>query len=628
MQRMMKSLSSAFLIAIMVSGFALAGVVHFGTVQASTDVTGIIYSDTTWTKANSPYSLTGNVLVNNGVTLTIEAGATVNLNDFYIMVNGTLRAQGSGTDKIQFNGGEITFTQYGSDWNEQTGSGCIIENANLDSTYVDIGSVSTKITNNSILRISAAYRTIISHNTIHNGITYSGASGTLSYNIISGGLELAASGPVVSNNTISGGVDVSGGSPIISYNIISGGVDVSGGRISSDFSVISNNRITGGNKGISCNGYALISCNNISGCTYGIQLYPVEVLGGTSPSYPLIERNLITHNTRGITIVLSSRFDPGTLTPTIQNNTITHNSVGIRVYITNYVGSPTISYNNIHDNSDYNIQLNEDTENDINAAYNWWGTTDTAAISQSIYDFEDDFNLGKATSVPFLTEPNPEAMPIPEFPDTKPPVISVISPENKTYAVTNVSLTFTVNETTSWIGFSLDEQPTATISGNTTLTGLSDETHSLTVYATDRFANTGSSEMVYFTVDTALPSISILSPENKTYDTTDTPLTFTVNETTSWMGYSLDGQANVTVTGNTTLTGLSDGSHRLKVHAKDTAGNTGASETIYFSIEPFPYTLVVAAIVLIAVIGVGLLLYFVKVKKTTGKAEIISEGAK
>jgi parallel beta-helix repeat protein len=125
------------------------------------------------------------------------------------------------------------------------------------------------------------------------------------------------------------------------------------------------------------------------------------------------------------------------------------------------------------------------------------------------------------------------------------------------------------------------------------------------------------------TPDTTPPTISILSPENKTYPVSDVPLTFTVSESTSWMGYNLDGQANVTITGNTTLSGLSDGSHSLIVYAKDTAGNTGASETIYFTIETkkeqvFP-TWIIAAIVIIAIVGVTLLVYFTKVKKQPRK---------
>ena len=80
------------------------------------------------------------------------------------------------------------------------------------------------------------------------------------------------------------------------------------------------------------------------------------------------------------------------------------------------------------------------------------------------------------------------------------------------------------------------------------------------------------------------PTISIVSPENKTYTASNVSLTFSVNELTSWIGYSLDGQANVTITENTTLTVLSLGEHSLIVYAKDTAGNTGTSETIYFSV--------------------------------------------
>ena len=83
------------------------------------------------------------------------------------------------------------------------------------------------------------------------------------------------------------------------------------------------------------------------------------------------------------------------------------------------------------------------------------------------------------------------------------------------------------------------------------------------------------------------------------------------------MGYSLDGQETATVTGNTTLTGLSWGLHNVTVYAKDLFENTGNSDTIWFSIaEPFPTTLVaVASGASIAIIGIGLLIYFKKRKR-------------
>ena len=214
--------------------------------------------------------------------------------------------------------------------------------------------------------------------------------------------------------------------------------------------------------------------------------------------------------------------------------------------------------------------------------------------------------------------------------DTTPPAITIVSPENKTYAVKDISLTFIVSEPASWIAYSLDGQANVTITGNTTLSSLSDGSHNIMVYANDMAGNVGSSYIVYFTIqsvptDTTPPNISITSPENKTYETTDIPLTFTVDEPVAWIAYSLDGQGNITITGNTTISGLSDGSHSLIVYAKDAAGNTGTSEIVHFTIEtvkaePFP-TLIIAAIMIIVVIGAALLVYFAKAKKATEKVK-------
>ena len=44
---------------------------------SQTNVSGIISADIIWTKANSPYQVTGNVVVNQSVSLTIEAGTEI-----------------------------------------------------------------------------------------------------------------------------------------------------------------------------------------------------------------------------------------------------------------------------------------------------------------------------------------------------------------------------------------------------------------------------------------------------------------------------------------------------------------------------------------------------------------------
>jgi nitrous oxidase accessory protein len=116
--------------------------------------------------------------------------------------------------------------------------------------------------------------------------------------------------------------------------------------------------------------------------------------------------------------------------------------------------------------------------------------------------------------------------------------------------------------------------------------------------------------------DITPPTISILSLENMSYPIGNLSLTFTASEPTSWIGYSLDGQENITVAGNTVLVGLFVGSHYLTVYANDTAGNTGISETIYFRIEtPFPTTLLVAVAIIACVFGFGLIVNLVTSKK-------------
>ena len=199
-----------------------------------------------------------------------------------------------------------------------------------------------------------------------------------------------------------------------------------------------------------------------------------------------------------------------------------------------------------------------------------------------------------------------------------PPDLQVLSPENKTYPSNNLTLVLSVNRPTTWIGYSLDDQANITVKGDTELDGLSDGEHSVTVYVNDTFGNLVSSDTVQFSVDTFAPQIMVFSPENKTYGGSDIQTVFTVDEPTSWMGYSLDGEDNVTVTGNVTLAALSTGSHNITFYAIDLVGNTGTSGTIYFEISPFPTVLIVAVAVTITITAAATYL-FLKRKKTVTK---------
>lgn len=261
----------------------LSCLVLISNVNASIKVSDVITSDTTWTKAESPYIFNGSVLVNNGVTLTIEAGATVNFNDYMLKVNGILNATGTPDNQININGGshaEIWFNANSPDWNQETNSGNILQYVTLDSTRIQIYGGSPKI-NNCLFYHSGKYQT-------------------------------SGDGILIENDC---------------------------------HSIITNNTINVGGYAISVHGYAQL---------------------------------------------------------------------------------PTIKNNNIYGNF-YNLELVSSLN--LDASYNWWGTTDQEAIARTIYDYKNNFASGTVNFTPFLTELNPSAPYIPT--DTPTPyntLIPTVSP--------------------------------------------------------------------------------------------------------------------------------------------------------------------------------------------------------
>lgn len=282
-------------------------------------------------------------------------------------------------------------------------------------------------------------------------------------------------------------------------------------------------------------------------------------------------------------------------------------------------GTETASYN-FSDNGIYEVQFSSD----------WNNVTGATKISPLSEQFA---YLPPAETQPTPPEPTPTPT-LPYFqtfpstrptplPDTKSPTIAVASPQNETYSNTEIPLTFTLSESTSRVSYRINGEAEVEVSGETTLPRLPDGAHSVVVYASDLSGNAGASDVIHFSVDTSPPSISILSPQNQTYITTELLLDFTLNETASWTGYSLDSQEIVTFTGNISLTGLAYGSHSIKIYANDTYGNTATSDTIYFTVpEPFPVFWVAASTVLIAGGSVAFLLYLRQSRKASKKPKL------
>lgn len=111
---------------------------------------------------------------------------------------------------------------------------------------------------------------------------------------------------------------------------------------------------------------------------------------------------------------------------------------------------------------------------------------------------------------------------------------------------------------------------------------------------------------------TTQPTLNLTSPTQQTYDTTNITLAVTADKPLSWIGYSLDGASNKTIPGEATLCNLTEGTHNIRVYARDLYGNT-ATQSANFTIntpkqttQPLP---LVAIVVLVAItITVGLVI--------------------
>jgi len=179
--------------------------------------------------------------------------------------------------------------------------------------------------------------------------------------------------------------------------------EISGFTITGDIQVLAlfgNGRITNNIINLTTNGYqaieavaGTISSNIINGVfasDIGIQC--------SSSSDITISNNIINNFGTGIYIWGSGSH------VNILNNTLTHNDVGIK-------GNPAILWqNNLGVSNSVKLRLNSGA----NVTYNWWGTNETRIVSRAIviagYDPGD--LQGKVFFEPFLTAPNPQAMPV------------------------------------------------------------------------------------------------------------------------------------------------------------------------------------------------------------------------
>jgi len=308
----------------------------------ATDVGGHIASDSVWNLAGSPYIVTDTVVVDSGVTLTVEPGVSVKFNaGFSLEVYGTLVARGTQADSITFSAntlyptpgywGSIHFFSSAQDV-ALDGSGNYVSGCALEYCSVVYGGDIPGTYDDGAIRIE--YATILIRNCLVSQNLGSYAAGVYclySYSILD-------SNSITHNSATAGGGHARGAAIRCSFSPLA----VTGNRIEY-------------NTAVSCLG-AAIYCHYSSAVIERNEIInnsadlPNAGHGGgiySDHSNSTIRSNLIASNSCGIGGGVYLSFS----SPEVTGNFITSNTVwygGGAFYIGNC--SPTIAHNVIKNN--------------------------------------------------------------------------------------------------------------------------------------------------------------------------------------------------------------------------------------------------------------------------------------
>lgn len=297
---------------------------------SQTNVSGGIFSDQIWTEINSPYIVTGDIVVFQGKTLTIEPGVEIKFEEgFYFEVRGTVISEGTELKPIIFTSNMLEKKM--NDW-----QGISVKNL-------------------------------------------LGGNGTFKYN------EFYYASNVMNVSCCDSSTAVIFENCLFQYNssVLSG---YTGGDMIVDNCIFLNNIncISSADKTITNSTFR----NNIYGLnsTERISVYNSIFEGNETALYGgrgNVEDCVIQNNTIGV----KAFFEGFKLT----SNVIKNNEVGIE--LGDYDGyTPSIKNNEICNNTSFNVKNNNSSTKDLTD--NCWCTDSEEEIEFKLFDAYDDINYG------------------------------------------------------------------------------------------------------------------------------------------------------------------------------------------------------------------------------------------
>ena len=174
------------------------------------------------------------------------------------------------------------------------------------------------------------------------------------------------------------------------------------------------------------------------------------------------------------------------------------------------------------------------------------------------------------------------------------PVVAIFLPQNITYN-SSPALNFSYSEgNPDSCLYDLNGAGNVTLAScdtNGTVMTSSEGSNNVVLYMNDSAGNLNSSSMVYWTLDTTPPRITIDSPANQSYKEPWVWANLTLDENTSWCGYSLNGSGNVSMSNDSAahfyynVSGLAEAGHNISFSCNDSVGNVNTTAVLYFTID-------------------------------------------
>jgi len=369
---------------------------------SQTNVSGIYFSNTTWTKSNSPYNVNGNVQIPNGVTLTIEPGCKISFSGGYeILIKGSIRVLGKDTAKIEFSGNYSSSTML------------MFKSTDLSNSYINYA---TFIGTHRAIQLST--ESYHNQDPIKNSDTLLIKNSNFTSTVInSSGIQTSAAikidSCIISNSKVYG--DYPRSEPI---------------KIINSFIAESIFNSDSYNYGISFdNCYITSSTFTLGCCGSNFNINKSKIINSSFSHYNdnnfLTIRNSELRNTpidlpsTSTTIENCNFYTSSNHVFKIKNGSFKCSKIIGNGYGTAFIAGGATIVNSTFSDFSYGIMnpgsidscnfinvrnflVQNYSNNAVNAKHNWWGTTDSSVIASKIFDYYDDINYDKVDFSDFL----------------------------------------------------------------------------------------------------------------------------------------------------------------------------------------------------------------------------------